>query len=78
MEEERKGFIMDGIAILAMWFASVIIGMILTMIMPQLFADTRGNEVYPDKTARTPSQEMLHVEVLQGCKASMALVEERA
>ncbi len=76
--EEKKGRVpvMAESAIVVIWFASIIAGMVLTMLMPKIFAESPANEVRQGEAAHAPSLEMLHVKVLQERKASMVLVEE--
>ncbi len=75
---ERKGTVMDHVAILVIWFSSVIAGMLLTMLLPRIFPEPHGNGVYQGEVAQVPSKEMTHLEVSQGRRASMVLVEEKA
>ncbi len=66
---------MDGIAALAIWFASIIGGMLLTMIMPQLFTHTRGNDVAQYGNVCEPSHEIVQADCFQERRASMVLIE---
>jgi hypothetical protein len=53
---------MSDMAILAVWFASIIAGMMLTLLMPVMFADSHVKEAPQDECAHVTSQEILHVE----------------
>jgi len=44
-------------AVLTIWFALNIAGMMLTMMMPHIFADARGTGRKHDQLARVPSEE---------------------
>lgn len=100
---------MGDLAILVIWFASVISGMLLTMLLPNIFPDSRAHlneaarsklwsltelnsagfsegEASPvasygechvqwDGVARVPLHD-LHVEVFEGRRTSLILVEE--
>ena len=66
---------MQDIAILAIWFSSVIGGMVLTMLLPKIFTDSETTRMQWNGEARVPSHD-LHVEVFQGTRTSMVLVEE--
>lgn len=48
---------MSDMAILAIWFASIIAGMILTLLMPVMFADSYAMEATQDERAHVPSQD---------------------
>lgn len=69
---------MDDMVILEIWCASIIAGMVLTMLMPKIFADSPVDEVRQGKAACVPSEEILHLEELQEHRASMVLVQEEA
>lgn len=92
--EEKKGrvSVMAELAVLAIWFASVIAGMVLTMLMPHIFPDLPAHQTMLDKTAglsspangvckdegaRVRAHEVLPSEVFQGRRTSMVLIEER-
>lgn len=53
---------MGDMATLAVWFASIIAGMILTLLMPVMFTDSHAKEATQDERAHVTSQEILHVE----------------
>ena len=67
---------MDDLAILVIWFASVIGGMVLTMLFPKIFAESPTVEVRQHEAARAPSHEILHGDGFQGRRTSMVVVQE--
>lgn len=64
---------MHDIEILAIWFSSVIGGMILTMLMPRIFSRSRGSGVNQDECERILAHQELH----EGA-GSMTLIEKEA
>lgn len=56
MEEKKGGEVMHGVAVLTIWFALNIAGMLLTM-MPHIFADSCGTGRKQDQLVRVPSEE---------------------
>ena len=68
---------MDDLAIVIIWFGSVIGGMVLTMLLPNIFTDSSPSRIQWDEGMRLPSHD-LHVEAFQGARTSMVLVEEEA
>jgi hypothetical protein len=50
---------MDEIVMLAIWFSSVIAGMLVTMIMPYIFRESTGKGGVQDQLVRMPSEEAL-------------------
>ncbi|MGE3979425.1 MAG: hypothetical protein AB7F94_17850 [Nitrospira sp.] len=67
---------MGDLAIVVIWFASVISGMLLTMLFPKAFADLSRDEVRQGEAVRAPSPEMSPVEVFQGLRTSTVVIEE--
>lgn len=55
MEKERGGLIMDELSTLTIWFSSYIAGMILTLLMPKLFAEPSRVEAKQDDVAHVLS-----------------------
>jgi hypothetical protein len=55
----KKGRVMDEIVMLAIWFSSVIAGMLVTMIMPYIFRESTGKGGVQDQLVRMPSEEAL-------------------
>ena len=53
---------MSDMATSAVWFASIIAGMMLTLLMPVMFADSHMKEASPDERTHVASQETLHVD----------------
>ena len=53
---------MGDMVILVIWFASIIAGMILTLLMPIMFADSYAKETTQDERTHVTSREILHVE----------------
>ena len=53
---------MGDTVILVIWFASIIAGMILTLLKPVMFADSYAKEATQDERAHVTSREILHVE----------------
>lgn len=48
---------MHEVAVLTIWFALNIAGMLLTMFLPHIFADARGTGRKLDQLVRVPSEE---------------------
>lgn len=53
---------MGDMVILVIWFASIIAGMILTLLMPVIFVDSYVKEATQDERAHVASREVLHAE----------------
>lgn len=53
---------MGDMVILVIWFASIIAGMILTLLMPIMFVDSYAKETTQDERVQVTSREILHVE----------------
>jgi hypothetical protein len=51
---------MHDIEMLAIWFAFVIAGMILTILMPRIVSESRGSEVVQGACERIPGHQGLH------------------
>lgn len=62
--EEKKGWVpvMAEMAILLVWCWSIIAGMILTLLMPVMFADSPAKNAAQDEPACVTSQDILRVE----------------
>jgi hypothetical protein len=50
-DKRKDGMVMGDMAILVIWFASIVAGMILTLLMPVMFADSRVKEATQDERA---------------------------
>jgi hypothetical protein len=64
---------MHDIDMLAIWFASVIAGMILTMLLPRIVSESRGSGVTQDEGERLPIQHGVHERA-----GAMILIEKEA
>lgn len=64
---------MHDIEMLAIWFACVIAGMILTILMPRIVSESRGIGVNQDEYERIPTHQGLHEEA-----GPMILIEKEA
>ena len=51
---------MHDIEMLAIWFSSVIAGMILTMLMPRIVSEARSSGANQDACERIPAHHELH------------------
>ncbi|MBS0183571.1 MAG: hypothetical protein JSS39_14335 [Nitrospira sp.] len=67
---------MGDLAIVVIWFVSVISGMLLTMLLPKAFADWPRDEVRQGEAVRASFPEMSPVEVFQGLRTSTVVIEE--
>lgn len=73
METERKGFTMHDMAVLMIWCASNIAGVILTLCLPHIFPDAPGGEKVRDEVVHLAPYEGFEGErmsVLYGDKAA--------
>lgn len=63
--EKKKGRVpvMTEMAIVIVWCGAIIAGMILTLLMPVMFADSPAKHVAQDESACVTSQDILHLEV---------------
>lgn len=61
--EERTGAVMAEMAILIVWCGAIIAGMILTLLMPVMFADSHAKKEAQVEPACVTLQNVLHVEV---------------
>jgi hypothetical protein len=55
--KERKGRVMHEVAVLTIWFALNIAGMMLTMLMSHICADSPGSRRKHDQLVRVPSED---------------------